>query len=108
MPDLYDPLLATPLNLPRLSRYGSRAPFESMLGPSYGTLGDLLMTSRAVTDGELAQRDITKLRRLLPLQNLFYIRQLVNALEGEAGEALEAEGAERKTFAERMATFEEP
>lgn len=59
------------------SRFASRSIHESILGP---TLGSLLSTtiaaSNAVSSGEpLSDADIRTLRRLIPLQNLFYLRK---------------------------------
>lgn len=117
VPDVYDPLnplISAPLKamgllpddmeaLPRFSRFQSRSPFESVLGPSWGTMGALAYGwTRSWKDG-LSQDDIHRLRQLLPAQNLFYIRRLFNALEGEIGEALGVEGATRQSFTDRMA-----
>lgn len=81
LPDLYDPLIGAPLNLPRLSRYQDRSASESFLGPTVGTFDEVLNTVGRFTDGSVTDRDIHKLRQLLPLQNLFYLRRAINALE---------------------------
>ncbi len=74
------------------SRWSDRQPVETLLGPVGGTVADLY-TSRwpsRVTSGELSQADIHKLRRLMPGQNLFYLRRAINELEAQAGEAVGA------------------
>jgi hypothetical protein len=53
-------------------------------------------------DGTLEQKDVERFRRLLPAQNLFYIRRLFNAIEGEVGEAIGAEGATTQDFTDRL------
>lgn len=70
------------------SRFMSRSISESMLGP---TLGSLLSTtvaaSNAVTSGEpLSDADIRTLRRLIPLQNLFYMRSGFDAVQERISE----------------------
>lgn len=71
-----------------LSRWSDRQPVETLLGPVAGTVADAY-TSRwpvRVMDGEVTEADVHKLRRLMPGQNLFYIRRLVNELEAQAAE----------------------
>ncbi len=102
LPDVYDPLLGAPLHLPRFSRYQDRSISESLSGPTAGTIHTLLNTVSAFTDGSVKQKDLHKLRQILPLQNVFYLRRLVDALEGEAGEAIGAEGSDTASFGERV------
>jgi hypothetical protein len=75
-----------------LSRWSDRQPVETMLGPVAGTIGDLYSQRlpQKIMAGELSEADVHKLRRLLPGQNLFYIRRAINALEEEAAEAIDA------------------
>jgi hypothetical protein len=109
-PDLWDPIAAySPEDengeniLPRFSRFKSRSPMESILGPTFGTGIDTVLGSLGgFADGTLEQKDVERFRRLLPAQNLFYIRRLFNAIEGEMGEALGAEGAATKSFTDRL------
>jgi hypothetical protein len=108
LPDVYDPLVGAPLNLPRLSRYQDRSASESFLGPTVGTFDEVLATASRFTDGTVTQKDLHKLRQLAPLQNLFYLRRAINALEGEAGEALGLEGADRANIIERVTRTEKP
>lgn len=41
----------------------------------------------AISNGDVTESDMSKLRRLLPYQNLFYLRRLFNAIEEGANEA---------------------
>jgi hypothetical protein len=109
-PDLWDPIAAySPEDeegenlLPRFSRFKSRSPMESLLGPTFGTgLDTVLGSLSGFADGTLEQKDVERFRRLLPAQNLFYIRRLFNAIEGEVGEAIGAEGATTQDFTDRL------
>jgi len=101
-PEVWDPI-ASVVGLPRFSRFKSRSPTESWLGPTFGTSVDMLFgTVAGFADGEVTQKDIERLRRAVPYQNLFYIRRLFNAMEGEAGEAVNAKGSNVKTFGQRV------
>lgn len=86
--DPYD-IVAGAVNAPRLSRYSDRSPIETLGGPSVGTGLDLYGALRGITDGGLTRTDVHRLRKLAPGQNVFYWRRGVNALEQEAGDALE-------------------
>lgn len=66
-----------------LSRWSDRQPVETLLGPTAGTIADAY-TSRwpdRVLDGDLSKADVHKMRRMLPGQNLFYLRRAINDLE---------------------------
>ena len=110
IPDLWDPIAAfSPEDeegeniLPRFSRFKSRSPTESLMGPTFGTgLDTVAGALKGFLDGDLEQKDIERFRRLLPAQNLFYVRRLFNAIEGETGEMLGAEGATTRTFKQRL------
>lgn len=63
------------------SRYASRSLPEALLGPSLGQTTDLALTLRAIFAGEASDSDISAFRRLLPFQNLFYIRGLFDVMQ---------------------------
>lgn len=107
LPDMYDPLAVT-VHLPRFSRYTDRVQIESLLGPSLGTATSAASTLQSMTDAEWKQSDLHKVRQLLPYQNVFYLRRLINAMEGEAGEFTGAEESTRKTVPERLVEMQEP
>lgn len=115
-PDVYD-LTASVTHTPRFSRFTNVAPLETWLGPTYGTAAETIKTLGGITDSVpwnseegdgVSQKDIHQLRKLAPFQNLFYLRRIINALEGEAGEAIGAEGATRGTFINRVQATEPP
>lgn len=64
-----------------MSRYASRNIAGALLGPSFGTVQDVWEVGGATASGEFTERDVHKLRKLLPGQNLFYMRRLLNELE---------------------------
>ena len=105
LPDIYDPM-ASLVHGPRLSRYSDTSPLAFALGPTFGTTTDIMKTIPEITDLGLKQADVHKLRKLLPLQNIFYLRRIINALEGEVGEVLGAEGATTKSFVDRLTELE--
>lgn len=59
----------------------------ALLGPTAGRLFDLADLSRAIASGNITASDAGKIRRLLPLQNLFYVRWLFDAMEHGATNA---------------------
>lgn len=79
---------------PPMSRFASRNALDAILGPTAGTIGDAL----AVTGGigmqigdnpkGFTQRDLRAMRRLLPYQNLWYTRNLLNYVEEQTSEVM--------------------
>ena len=76
------------LGVSPMSRYVSRNGYGALFGPSFGTGADVYELIGAMTSGEFTKRDLHTVRKLLPGQNLFYIRTLLNELEKEAGKGL--------------------
>ncbi len=58
------------------SKQVSRTVSESLLGPTFGSLlsTTVAATNAITSEDEMTEADIRTLRRLLPLQNLFYLR----------------------------------
>ena len=58
------------------SKQVSRTVSESLLGPTFGSLlsTTVAATNAITSEEEMTESDIRTLRRLIPLQNLFYIR----------------------------------
>ena len=58
------------------SKQVARSVAESALGPTFGSLlSTSISAANAITsEGEMTEADVRTLRRLIPLQNLFYIR----------------------------------
>ena len=66
------------------SRYASRSALDSAIGPTFGLAGDLVKAANAVTgDASWADSDTRAIRRLLPMQNLSFLRQGFDALEDQ-------------------------
>jgi hypothetical protein len=74
-----------------MSRYATRNVAGALLGPSLGTVQDLSQVIGAVSTGDLSKSDISAMRKMLPYQNLFYMRGLLNQLEDKAAQAAGAE-----------------
>lgn len=64
-----------------LTRYASRGVLGALLGPTAGKIENLSQAVGALASGEFMAKDTRAARRLMPLQNLFYIRQLLNQVE---------------------------
>ncbi len=54
----------------------------SFFGPTLGTVQDFGQVTGAVSTGEFRASDTRALRRLMPYQNLFYIRSLFDNADG--------------------------
>jgi hypothetical protein len=81
------------------SRFASRGAFASTLGPSVGRGEDAFAAIRNVTDGSLKDRDIHSLRKLLPYNNIFWLRTLFDEAEIaiiEAGDLEKTEFSENR------------
>jgi len=69
------------------SRFASRSAIESILGPTYGSfLNTGAKAFSALATGEFTDSDIRAVRRLLPYQNLFYIRGGLDKIEEAIGD----------------------
>jgi uncharacterized protein (UPF0297 family) len=66
-----------------LSRYQSRNIIGALAGPSLGTIEDVRSIIGDVSSGEADEKTLHKVRTMLPGQNLFYIRQILDELEKE-------------------------
>lgn len=60
----------------------------SILGPTLGKAEDMTMLFDAATGGGITASDVHKARKMLPLQNLFYLRWLFDAAERKTTEAM--------------------
>ena len=66
----------------RATRYASRNAAEAMFGPTYGTVfGTIIPLIAGITSGEMTAKDVQKMRQMLPYQNVFYIRKMLDELE---------------------------
>jgi hypothetical protein len=100
-------ILSGTMGGPRFGRFTSQDVVETVAGPTFGTAEDIRKTLQGMfTEGgnfdpQIKANDIYRFRKLLPYQNLFFLRRLVNMLEGEFSEAIGAEGAGAKSAVER-------
>jgi hypothetical protein len=69
----------------QVSRYASRNATASLLGPSLGTVQDMLTVLGAGMAGEYGPSEAKKLRQLIPAQNVFYLRSLFDKIERALG-----------------------
>jgi hypothetical protein len=69
------------------SRYASRNALGALMGPSFDLVGDAISVSGNAFAGEFTQSDLRNLRKMLPFQNLFYLRDLLNKAEAGIAEA---------------------
>jgi len=72
---------------PTMSRYASRNVLGSLIGPTGDVIGDFTQVTAALSTGDVRASDVHAVRKLLPYQNLFYTRQLLDQLERGAVEA---------------------
>ncbi len=70
------------------SRFISRSMSENILGPTFGSLLDttLRVSNAGLTPGDWTDADTRAIRRLIPYQNLFFIRQGLDRIEKEVGD----------------------
>ncbi len=114
LPDVWDPLTGlAPKSVRqdlRFSKFKDVSAMQTLLGPSFGTGSDTYSLLSGLADGEgVSQRDLHNVRKaFVPMQNVFYLRRIIDALEGEMGEAIGAEGANSQQFMERVTKTEEP
>lgn len=66
-----------------VSRYASRNIIGALLGPSIGTVEDIRQVAGNISTGDFSDKDIRRVRKMLPGQNIFYMRQLLNSIEEE-------------------------
>ncbi|MGI2031940.1 hypothetical protein ACRQ1B_06060 [Rhizobium panacihumi] len=83
------------------ARYISRSPGAALLGPVYGKFETTVSSFAKLTskllggDQEWKANDTYQLRRLLPAQNLFYIRRLLDGVEDGFNETIGVEPKDR-------------
>ena len=72
-------------------RYRSKSVVGDLLGPTAGKASDYATAigtgTAALTGGEISESDVRAVRRLIPYQNLIYIRRILNQLEEAAATA---------------------
>lgn len=84
------------------TKYADRNPMAGFLGPAVGAMGDVGTTVSGALSGKFTEKDLHNIRRNLPLQNVWFMRRPINALEGEAAEAMGLPGHDVANFGERL------
>ena len=84
------PGLSAVAGAPPTSRYASRNMLGSFIGPTAGTVQDIGQSTRAVLQNDLKKTDVRAMRRLLPYQNLFYTRKMLDEAEEAIAQSLGA------------------
>ena len=80
------------------AKYSDSNVMSAFGGPALGTLGDAYDLAMNRTSNGLSANDLHALRRLLPYQNLWYLRRAINGLEGVTADEFDLKGAEHKGF----------
>ena len=65
----------------QMSRYATRDLVGAVAGPTFEMINHVNQLTGAISNGAVTQGDIAKIRKMLPFQNLFYLRRLFNAVE---------------------------
>lgn len=77
-----------------MSKFASRNAMGALFGPTVGTVQDVFQVMGGIgmemgADGKgFTQKDLRAMRRLMPYQNLFYIRNLLNYVEKQTAETM--------------------
>jgi hypothetical protein len=79
-----------------LSRFSNNTFLGQLMGPSAGKLEKAVGVIGDVVTGETDARTIARTRQLVPLQNLWAIRRLLNEVEDAAAGAIGVEPLERQ------------
>jgi hypothetical protein len=69
-------------------RYTARNSVASLLGPTFGLAQDFFNVAGNISAGDIRDSDVRAVRRLIPLQNVFYLRKLFDELEGGAASVI--------------------
>jgi len=68
---------------PYSPKYVGRSIIGNALGPSVSVMENIFQLPYAIGDGEISQKDFNRMQRLVPLQNLFWLRLVLNQAFGE-------------------------
>lgn len=101
VPDLYS-TLAPMAGLPTSSRYSNRTLSEALVGPAMGSVVRLGETIHHMRTAGASAADIHTLRTMLPLQNVWYLRRLIDGVEGKVADLTNAKGATHQSFAQHV------
>jgi hypothetical protein len=83
IPDMWDPLVGGVFGTPRFSKFSDQQPIETLLGPTLGFASDVYnVVKNDKNEWGITQKDIHAARKILPMQSLFYLRRIIDGLEG--------------------------
>lgn len=89
------------------AKYSDRNAISAVGGPALGAAYDVWDMAFNRLDNGLSAKDLHAIRRMLPFQNVWYLRRLINALEGDTADALGLEGATNQSTMDRLTQMEE-
>lgn len=69
------------LGIAQNTRYADRNNVGALLGPTFGLAEDARSVLADASHGDLKDSDIHKIRQMVPYQNVFYLRTLLDAFE---------------------------
>jgi hypothetical protein len=72
----------------QLSRFASRNAFGAVAGPSLGRVQDVMQIVGSSASSDWRESDTRAVRRVLPFQNLFYLRGLFDQVEEASNDVL--------------------
>lgn len=104
-PDLLAPI-GRRLGFMESARFSDSNVMGTLLGPSVGYAQDAAQWLFVNSRNGVSAGDLQMGRRLLPYQNLWWLRRAINAVQGEIAEALELKGHDVATFGERLTRTE--
>jgi len=77
---------------PPMSRYASRSALEAVFGPTYGMAGNLVQVGGNALAGDWQAADTHTVRRMMPYNNLFYVRSIFDEAETGINSAFGVKG----------------
>jgi hypothetical protein len=80
-----------------LSKFAAQSAPEQLMGPTFGKMQQIAKATSAAAGRDWSTSDTTALRRVIPTQNLFYLRGLFNAVEQGANNAFGIQPAQPRT-----------
>lgn len=79
-----------------LSKFASQSAPEQLMGPTFGKMQAITKATSAAAARDWTESDTKALRRIIPMQNLFYLRGLFNAVEQGANHAFGIQPAQTR------------
>jgi hypothetical protein len=78
------------------SRYRSRNTLGTLVGPLAGTVQDAASIGRSIATQEVNRGDLKAVRRILPYQNIFYLRRMLDEATEGIGDSLGLKQTKKK------------